>query len=190
MPGIEWVTPDGKPLASADLDEYASGRARPGRRSLVIGAILAVAVAVTGVVLAVDQPKQAPLAVTWNGTAVDAAQKTIDAADKLFRAYVRANGGASTKVSRCYFTRVNQASDDVAQALFCGPVLFADGRAPAVYLAYDTHPSVLPDQHVELTVKPTPLSPETVAAPTQTLLRPDHAQVQPLPAGFAAPAPV
>jgi hypothetical protein len=154
---------------------------------LLLGAVFVVALVSGGVALAVHQPPPKPVAISVAGTPVDHGKRTIAGADKQFLAYARANGGAVTKDSRCFFARLRPDSDDVTTTLYCGPVLFAHGSAPDFYLAYELTSASTAQHHLTLTARTKPVSPVPVPHPLQELERPDHRPPAAPPAGFAAP---
>ena len=188
MPGIEWVTPDGQPVAAGadSLEERQLSASR--RRWLVLLTVLAVVLAAGGgVALATHNPSPKALTVTLRGARVDDAKVTIASADKEFRAYVRTNGGTLTKQSRCYFGRIAAQSTDVATTVFCAPALFADGALPADFLSYDLAVTHLANGHVTLTPNAQPTSPVPGLPPLPQLERPDHKQFT-VPSDLAVPA--
>jgi hypothetical protein len=132
------------------------------------------------------------LVVTTGGRAVGNSAEVLRGADAAFARYVRTHSGSVSARSRCYFDRVGGRSrTDVSPDLFCGPVLFYGGAAPALYLRYLLAASdTAANGHARLDVEPEPESAKPDRVPAAAHLeRPDGRRPPAGADGLVAPPP-
>ena len=119
-------------------------------------------------------------------------QALIDQADEQFAAFVRANHGAASKHSGCFFDRpTGGARTAISADVFCGPVLFYGGVAPAMYLEYAVQAVTPPAKgQVRLEASARPVSATPDRLPEGAVLeRPDHRKPPVGADGLVAPGP-
>ena len=122
-------------------DELIVGRDWPHRRLSQRGWVLIIALAVLAGVGWYALRPSPPLVVTYMGIRVDNSAQLVTQGDAAFASYAHENHGAISAHSRCYFDRVGGAvRTDVSAALYCGPVLFYRGAAPALFLPFTLSP--------------------------------------------------
>jgi hypothetical protein len=164
-------------------------RRRLGRRGQAI--LLAAALAAAGVWY-LARPDHAP-PVTFGGKIVDNAARVISRGDATLARYARVQRGAVSAHAGCYFERSGGAKPtDVGPELFCGPVLFFGGRAPAMYLQFPLSPSgrAARSGHLKLDVGAQPVSATPIRLPKRARLeRPDRRAVPVGADGLLTPKP-
>jgi hypothetical protein len=163
------------PAASGEEELLGGGR-RP-RRIVPLGwaAVLVLATLVATGVWYHNRADRA-IAVSYSGSTVDNAHAVISGADAAFVRYVRDHHGARSEHARCYFNQVGgRAGTDVSATVFCGPVLFYGGAAPAMYLRYPLSPSgAAVHNHLRLQLGDLPASATPQSLPVDARLeRPD-----------------
>jgi hypothetical protein len=176
------------------VEELVIGRRHPRRHAgprswaavLVVAALAATGVWYFG------RSDHHKLVVTYAGNTVDNATEALSRADAAFVSFTRARYGARSAGAGCYFDRIGgQARTDVSPNLYCGPVLFYGGAAPALYLRYAMQPSGAAGHgHTTLNVAPQPVSATPERLPTEARLeRPDGRTAPKGTAGLVAPPP-
>jgi len=105
--------------------------------------------------------------VTYAGSTVDNTAGVLARTDAAFVSYTRDHHGRSQHTRVLLRPGRSQARTDVSPNLFCGPVLFYGGAAPAMYLRYAVSPSgTRVNGHLRLSVanQPYPAKPVRIPA--------------------------
>jgi len=183
---------DGAQATDASDVEVLDGGDRSVVRRLVLAVVVIAAVVAAGVWYDSRPAPHHPLAVTFGGNTVSNAGALLTQADALFTSYVRVHGGAVSKHGDCFYNRVGGTSkSDVASDIYCGPVLFFLGKAPALYMRFALSSVGVPGNGtVLLNVALQPETPITVALPNASQLeRPDGLKAPVGADGVVAPGP-
>ena len=154
------------------------GSTRRTRRLGLLGqAIVLVAALAAGGAWYLTRPASKPT-FSFGGKTIDNAAKVITRADNALVRFTRTQHGALSTHAGCYFNRVGTTTrTDVAQDVYCGPVLFFGGRAPEMYLQFPLAPSgrAAARGHLKLDVGARPVSATPDRLPRHAkLVRPDQ----------------
>lgn len=172
---------------------------QPARRSraklplIIATVVIVVAGLVTGGYFLLFNKSESP-EFTYAGNEIKDPASVLSTAEKNLAGLVKQRHGVKGKDTRCYFALPKKPaegaeSSDVADELYCGPVLFVDGDPSQPYLKFALSDATK-DDVVTLTPSAQPESPEPTAPPADAeLKRPDGATAPKGSGGLKAPAP-